>query len=225
MTHPHSVSLVIPVREPSSAKSRLVTHNSTVTAAQREALAAAIALDTVEAARAARSVGELIVVGALREGLPGVRVIDDPGAGLVAAIEAGLAEVDPALATTRAVLLGDVPALGADDLDATIDTALEVFAGTGEYRDSAATRAFVPDSLESGTTFVIAAPGVPHDLRFGPNSSTRHRAAGYRELALSTSAAVRRDVDTLDELLQLQRLHDLGALTLGHRTRAALDAL
>jgi len=54
VTHPHSVSLVIPVREPSSAKSRLVTHNSTVTPAQREALAAAIALDTVEAARAAR---------------------------------------------------------------------------------------------------------------------------------------------------------------------------
>ncbi|MFL0713328.1 MAG: NTP transferase domain-containing protein [Microcella pacifica] len=83
-------------------------------AAERAALASAIALDTVEAARAARAVGELVVVGGLPEQLPGVRVIDDPGGGLLAAVQAGLAVLDADLPT--AVLLGDLPALQPDEL-------------------------------------------------------------------------------------------------------------
>ena len=187
-----------------------------VSAAQREQLAAAIALDTVQAARAATRVGELVVVGSLRESIPGVNLIDDPGRGLVAAVEAGLAAVDPDLTSARAVLLGDVPALAPHDLDAALELGLAV-ATPG--------RAFVADAAGSGTTLVIAAPGEAHALRFGADSARLHREAGYQELAIASGSPLRRDVDTVDDLLELARLHDAGELTLGSRTRAALDNL
>lgn len=211
---PPGVALVIPVRDASSAKSRLLAPGSTLSDAQRESLAAAISLDTVQAARAATLVSELVVVGSLRESIPGVRVVNDPGLGLVAAIEAALADVDPELAVGRAVLLGDLPALEPRALDAAVRLALD-----------SSGRACVPDAAGTGTTFVIAPAGEPHTLRFGADSAQLHRAEGYRALPIPADSPLRRDVDTVDDLLELARLHHAGALTLGPRTLAALAAL
>lgn len=180
------VSLVIPVRDPTSAKSRLAADDTADADARRASLAAAIALDTVTAARAARQVGELIVVGSLAEPVPGVRVVADPGYGLLVAIAAGLAEADPAART--AVLLGDLPALQPAELDAALIAASEHH------------WAFVPDAEGVGTTLVVAMQGLPHSLRFGSGSAHQHRAAGYVELSVPASAGLRRDVDTLAQL-------------------------
>ena len=91
---PSRVSLIIPVRDPATAKTRLATGDDPATDARRAALAAAIALDTVSAARAAREVGELIVVGSLAAPIDGVQLVDDPGFGLLVAVGAGLAAAD-----------------------------------------------------------------------------------------------------------------------------------
>lgn len=199
------VSLVIPVRDAANAKSRLAAEGGAVADARRASLAAAIALDTVSAARGAREVGELIVVGSLTAAVDGVRVVDDPGLGLLVAIGAGLAAADPAMPT--AVLLGDLPALQPQDLDAALVAASEHH------------WAFVPDAEGDGTTLVVAAAGLPHSLRFGVDSAEQHRDAGYIELAVPEHSGLRRDVDTLE---QLAALADQGALLLGPRTTALL---
>ena len=202
------VSLVIPVRDAASAKSRLAAGGGAAADARRASLAVAIALDTVSAARAAREVGELIVVGSLPAPVDGVRVVDDPGFGLLVAIGAGLAAADPTAPT--AVLLGDLPALQPQDLDAALVAASEHH------------WAFVPDAEGSGTTLVVAAVGLPHSLRFGADSAEEHRDAGYVELDVAPRSGLRCDVDTLAQLTALAALADAGAVLLGPRTRALL---
>lgn len=192
------VALVIPVRGGERGKSRL-----DVEQARRSALAAAFALDTVAAARAASLVGDLVVVGALAEPLDGVRVVADAGDGVLAAIAAGLAAL-PAGAPT-AVLLGDLPALRPVELDAALTEAARH------------ERAFVPDAEGSGTALIVARAGVLHAPAFGPDSAARHRAAGYVELSLPAESGLRRDVDTLEQL------RAAASLVLGPRTRALLD--
>ncbi|WAB83821.1 2-phospho-L-lactate guanylyltransferase [Microcella daejeonensis] len=197
------VSLVIPVRGGGQGKSRLA-----VAEERRARIAEAIALDTVLAARACAAVGELIVVGALPEPVAGVRVVPDPGFGLLVAIGAGLAICDADAPT--AVLLGDLPALHPADLESALLAASEH------------SWAFVPDAEGSGTALVVAAAGLPHSLRFGPGSAEAHAEAGYVDLTAGlagpplTLTTLRRDVDTLDDLEAAR------ALGLGARTTAAL---
>lgn len=205
---PSRVSLVIPVRDPASAKSRLAVGDDPAAHARRAALAAAIALDTVTAARAAREVGEVIVVGTLASALEGVQVLDDPGYGLLVAVGAGLAAADPAAPT--AVLLGDLPALQPADLDAALVAASEHH------------WAFVPDAEGTGTTLVTAAAGLPHALRFGEGSAEQHRDAGYVELDVPERSGLRRDIDTPAQLAALAELAAAGAVLLGSRTSALL---
>lgn len=202
------VSLVIPVRDPASAKSRLAVGDDPAAHARRAALAAAIALDTVTAARAAREVGEVIVVGTLAEQVDGVHVLADPGFGLLVAVGAGVAAADPAAPT--AVLLGDLPALQPADLDAALVSASEHH------------WAFVPDAEGTGTTLVTAAAGLPHALRFGEGSAEQHRDAGYVELDVPERSGLRRDVDTPAQLTALAELAAAGAVLLGPRTAALL---
>lgn len=205
---PSRVSLVIPVRDPASAKSRLAVGDDPAAHARRAALAAAIALDTVTAARAAREVGEVIVVGTLAEQVDGVHVLADPGFGLLVAVGAGIAAADPAAPT--AVLLGDLPALQPADLDAALVAASEHH------------WAFVPDAEGTGTTLVTAAAGLPHALRFGEGSAEQHRDAGYVELDVPERSGLRRDIDTPAQLAALAELAAAGAVLLGPRTAALL---
>lgn len=205
---PSRVSLVIPVRDPASAKSRLAAGDDPAAQQRRAALAAAIALDTVTAARRAREVGEVIVVGVLASPIDGVLLLDDPGFGLLVAVGAGLAAADPAVPT--AVLLGDLPALQPADLDAALVAASEHH------------WAFVPDADGTGTTLVTAAAGLPHALRFGDGSAEQHRDAGYVELDVPEHSGLRRDVDTPAQLAELAALAAAGAVLLGPRTAALL---
>jgi 2-phospho-L-lactate guanylyltransferase len=205
---PARASLVIPVRPALSAKVRLAVDTSAEAQERRVALAAAIALDTVEAARRSPSVGELFVVGSLAEPVDGVQVVTDPGFGLLVAISEGLARCNAAAPT--AVLLGDLPALQPADLDAAL-------LGASEHH-----WAFVPDVEGAGTTLVVAQEGLPHSLRFGDDSAEQHGRSGYAELEVAQTSGLRRDVDTLAQLDDLARLDELGIVRLGPRTRALL---
>jgi 2-phospho-L-lactate/phosphoenolpyruvate guanylyltransferase len=195
------VGLVIPVRGGGLGKSRL-----DVDPARRRALATAFAGDTVEAARAAALVGDLIVVGELEETPTGVRVIPDPEEGLLAAVAAGLALLARMSPGPAAVLLGDLPSLGSRDLDHAL-----VAAASHE-------RAFVPDAEGSGTVLIVARSATGHAAAFGADSAARHRAAGYVELSVPVDSGLRRDVDTIDQL-RAAAAHGLGA-----RTAALLES-
>ncbi|MGR0218487.1 2-phospho-L-lactate guanylyltransferase [Agromyces sp. ZXT2-6] len=207
-------TVVVPVKSLSGAKTRLAPELS---AAERAALARAFALDTIDAALAASSVARVVVVSdepaielALRE-TPGVEVVPEVGPrGLSAAIAHGIA-VALTGSPPVAVLLGDVPAMRAADLDAALEAAARH------------PLAFVPDADGTGTTLATARAGEPLTAHFGADSAVRHAGAGFADLVLEVPAAIapglRRDVDTAAEL------REAVALGVGPRTAAVVRTL
>lgn len=172
--------IVVPVR--GGGKSRL-EHP------QRDELARAMALDTIEAALA---VAKVIVVTdeTMRADVVslGARAVLDPGQGLNAAIEFALAGVSTG--STRSVLLGDVPGLDSAELAEALEAA------------SAHDRAFVADADGTGTVLLVA-KGT-HALRFGFNSRQAHLDEGYFEL-VDPWPTLRRDIDLPEHLAALTR--------------------
>jgi 2-phospho-L-lactate guanylyltransferase len=212
-------TVVVPVKSLSGAKTRLAPELS---AGERAALARAFALDTIEAARGARAVARVVVVSdepaielALRE-VPRVEVVPELGPrGLAAAIAHGIAVAGAGRwsrsGSPVAVLLGDLPAMRAGDLDAALEAAARH------------PLAFVPDAEGTGTTLATARGGVPFDAHFGQDSAARHGAAGFADLVAehpgSIGPGLRRDVDTAAEL------REAVALGVGARTSAVLRTL
>ncbi|WP_347754197.1 2-phospho-L-lactate guanylyltransferase [Agrococcus sp. ProA11] len=191
-------SIVIPVKG-SVGKSRLDAGDA------RAALAVAFARDTIAAACASASVDRVVVVTGdpdVTRDLAGIEVVDDPAHGLHAAIQAGVATLAPEQPT--AVMLGDLPALTPEALDAALELAA---------REQ---RSYVPDAIATGTTLLAALR--PDALRphFGPGSAELHRRAGHIELAVPPDSGLRVDVD---ELADLHIAIDLGV---GEHTEAVL---
>lgn len=180
--------LVIPVKDASTAKSRLQAPAPLA----RSALARAVARDTVEAA--CEAVGPACVtvvtsdevVAAASTGL-GAGVVADPGRGLNDAVASGWDRPTSAGGGRLgwAALLGDLPALTADDLS----EALRVCAGHRQ--------AVVPDAEGTGTVLLTSTVSPPSP-RFGTGSAGRH-AADATVLALDLPR-LRRDVDTVEDL-------------------------
>lgn len=195
-------TVVVPLKPAAIGKTRLRDGG--------EQLVRAIGLDTVAAASATASVGRVIVVtadaatAAAAAGLPGVEVVPEPTpSGLNAAIAAGIAAAGP---SPRAALLGDLPALRPEDLDAALIAAASV--------DSAV----VPDAEGTGSTLVAAGAGIAWQSAFGAGSFARHIALGCVPLDIPATSTLRRDVDTAEQLA------DAATLGLGPRTNALLAA-
>lgn len=206
--------LVVPVQRAERAKTRLVAPEGV----SRPGLARAIAADTLTAVCRALPPRDVLVVtsdpasAALGHDL-GARVVPDPGAGLDAAVRAGLEqaqqgeEAHPAGRTTDvggpegwAVLLGDLPCLRPDDLLHALDVCARH------------ERAVVPDADGTGTV-LLTAVGDPPVPEFGPGSAARHGSTSVvLDLALPR---LRRDVDTTGDLRE--------AVALGVGDRTALE--
>jgi 2-phospho-L-lactate/phosphoenolpyruvate guanylyltransferase len=207
---PLTWSLVIPVKVLSLAKSRLAG----LADADREALALAMAADTIAAAMTCPLVGAVIVVSddpevtAQALALGAEVMADHPAAGLNQALIAGAqyaARRWPG--SGLAAMTADLPALSAGELEIALNAA------------SAATQAFVADAAGTGTTLYTAGPGTPFSPMFGPQSRRRHRQAGATELTVPALAGLRRDVDTLADL------RSAAGIGLGLRSAAVEAAL
>jgi 2-phospho-L-lactate guanylyltransferase len=212
-----TVDLVVPVKPLTKAKSRLrgAADGGIGEPRAHARLAMALLRDTIEAVRAARAVRHLLVVSsdpvvAAELGVFGIDVAPDgPVPGLNPAYERGAAllrQRDPAAAV--GALQADLPALRPDELDDAIGAALALFA-------AGARRAFVADAEGTGTTFLLAAPGVALAPLFGVGSAGRHEQSGAHPLAGEWSG-LRRDVDTAADL------REAAALGLGEHTSCAL---
>lgn len=195
--------VVLPVKHASDAKTRL----RPPTGVSRTDLARAMARDTLTAVCAVLPPDQVVVVtsdDAARDAAVrlGACVLHDPGQGLNAAVRAGLAVCranDPV-----AVLLGDLPALLPQDLDAALQACARH------------TRAVVPDRAGTGTVLLTSTGGAPLEPAFGAGSATRHaRTATVLELDLPR---LRQDVD---DAADLDRAVALG---LGSATSAVLRA-
>lgn len=187
---PAAWTVVIPVKATPAAKSRLAP---SVPRDARAVLARAFALDTIAAAVGTRSVGRVLVVGDDPSLAGDAEFVPEPGGegvqrGLLPAIRHGIALARADASGAVAVLLGDLPALRSEELEAAL---------------AAAARhplAFVRDADGTGSTLATASPGVPFEPRFGPESAALHAAAGFVELAASDLPGLTRDVDTVDGL-------------------------
>jgi len=203
--------VVLPVKHARHGKRRLHGELGDRSAADRSALARAIATDALTAARACPLVRSLVVVTAdpviaRLAASAGDEVIGGDDQGLDAAVLAGLARAArlwPELG--RAVLLADVPAMRPQDLERALSAA------------AAHARSFVPDREGAGTVLLAARRGVEPRPAFGSGSAARHERLGAVRLDLDLPR-LRRDVDTAEDL------REAAALGLGPATRAALDA-
>jgi 2-phospho-L-lactate guanylyltransferase len=200
-------TVVIPVKVLALAKSRL----SGLADTDREAMALAMAGDTILAAVACPAVADVIVVSddpAVRteaEAAGASVIADHLRAGLNQALVAGARHaVSRWPGRGLAALTADLPALSAGQLDAALTAA------------AAVTQAFVADAGGSGTTLYTARPGAAFRPLFGPRSRRRHRQAGAVELDLPGIDGLKRDVDTLADLREAE-LVGLGSRTLSVR--------
>lgn len=200
--------LVVPVKGGAGAKSRL----HPPAGVDRMELALAIATDCLAACCAALPPGHVVVVTADPEvrGVAqryGAALADDPGAGLNAAVVAGVARAmagEPR-SVPVAVLLGDLPALTPSDLAVALDVAARH------------ELAVVPDRSGTGTALLTALDGSRILPQFGPSSAQRHEAAGHHRLDLDLPR-LRTDVDDDADLAAAVRRG------LGRATRMVLDA-
>lgn len=174
-------------------------------------LVLAMAQDTVAAALASSEVAGVLVVTddpLVRRATAelGAQVAEDaPAAGLNAALTHGAAVVGGH--RWRAALAADLPALRPAELGAALRVAT-----ADPHR-----RAFVADWAGTGTTLLVAPPGVALGPRFGPGSAAAHAASGARRLDRDGDRpwpSLCRDVDTPADLAQAGRL-GLGPYTAG----------
>jgi 2-phospho-L-lactate guanylyltransferase len=199
-------TLVLPVKGGPSAKSRL---------GARPEVAAAIALDCLDAVLGCRAVERVLVVTshpptrAAARAL-GAHVVPEArrAAGLVPAIMAGVRVAALACAGPTAVLLADLPALRPEDLAAALAAVDERL-----REDPASPMCAVPDAEGSGTVLLGARTPADLDPAFGPDSLAEHVRRGATRLDLELPR-LRRDVDTRADLD--------AALALGVGPRSAL---
>lgn len=205
------VTAVMPIKSWDRAKSRLHRDYEI-----RRVLAKAISQDTLASVMPCSRISQIIVVTdddsvrAYASAL-GLDVIEEPAPqstdNLAAAIQTGIdwcLQYRPGHPVV--VVPSDLPALKARDLTEVLELA-------DGHRNS-----FVPDTSGLGTTLCMAAVPVHLRHRYGPDSARLHRESGVFELS-GINARVRRDVDTMSDLLQARQLG------LGPNTRIALDSL
>lgn len=198
-------SVLVPVKRLERAKTRLAVGD-----VARPALALAMALDTVAAAKAAVSVVEVVVITDDDDAAKGVEalgarvVADVPDAGLNPALAHGATTAQMPL---LAALSSDLPALRAADLDAVLGLARR-------HRV-----AVVSDLAGTGTTVLTATVPAAFVPAFGEGSLAAHCAAGAVDLSDAAATSVRQDVDTVEELRRA------ATLSVGPRTAAVLEEL
>lgn len=210
MTTPLRWSVVVPVKRPELAKTRLADAVGEL----RPQFARAFAADTVEAALSCSAVQRVIVVtdddeaASQARGLGASVVADAPDAGLNAALTHGAGEARAASPDAAvAALSADLAALRSAELE------LVLTAASGQPES------FVADAAGIGTTLYAAGPGIAFSPRFGGRSRAAHRLGGAVELDLAGIPSVRRDIDTAVDLWDADRLG------LGPRTTALLARL
>lgn len=201
---------MLPIKEAQRAKTRL----HPPAPLSRPDLARAVAHDTLEAVCAAVPAHDVLVVSsdpsarAAARAL-GAAVLHDPGAGLNAAVRAGLkalagSDGSAGDASAVAVLLADLPALRPADLLAALASC------------AAHDRAVVPDADGTGTVLLTATHGSVLEPSFGTGSAARHGEHATRlDLDLPR---LRCDVDDVESLAAAARLG------VGRHTAAVLAA-
>ncbi len=197
--------LIIPVKPPHQAKSRL---SEVLGEDQRAALAGAMLRHVLSVAQAARGVDQIALLGPSRLGTSvDIPLIADPGTGLNPAIAFAFGHVAAHGADRMIVLFADLPLLGRDDV--------ERLTSENVMGASAGAIIIAPDRHGTGTNALSlplpAAKGFT--FAFGTDSFAQHRAeAGRLGLRIDEvhSPGLARDVDVPDDLADARAIIDSG---------------
>ena len=188
-------AVVVPVKGGPLAKSRLHLPRDA-----RAALADAFARDTVDALAAGMPGAAVLVVTPDAEVArwvtgAGHAVVADPGSGLDSAVAAGVGAALGLGALRVAVVLGDHPALRAEEVGAALAAAGDLLASV------------VPDAEDSGTALLTLPATSAGAVRtaFGPGSAAAHERLGHVRLDLDLPG-LRVDVDDAASLAAAVRL-------------------
>ena len=189
-------AVLVPVKRPAVAKSRL---GGLGDAARRE-LANAFAADTVASALACAMVARVLVVTddhVLARALSdaGADVMPDGASDLNSTLVQAAAEMhrrDPAV--RLAAVCADLPALRPEELARALDAA------------APDRMSFVSDEERFGTTTVVAPTLEAFRPAFGPGSRLRHLEDGAHEIDAVDVPGLRRDVDDPSDLAAALRL-------------------
>jgi 2-phospho-L-lactate/phosphoenolpyruvate guanylyltransferase len=205
----HRYAVLVPVKPPAVAKSRLAPLGDDV----RRDLASAFAMDTVAALLSCGTVARVLVVTddhVLARAMSdlGADVVPDGTSDLNGSLVQAAAEMhrrDPDL--RLAVVCADLPALR----PAEVTSALTAATATG--------MSFVADADRAGTTVVMASGIEEFRPAFGEGSRRRHLDGGAHEVDVVDVPSVRRDVDDPHDLA------DAMALGVGPRTSLVATGL
>ncbi len=195
-------ALLVPIKPLVHAKSRL----GSARAERRSALMRAFAQDALAAAVRSDSVARVYVVtDEPGFDVDGVLRLPDEGDGDLnrALVHAAVRARLEAPADGVAAICADLPSLVPDELTTALGSGLSP-------------RWFVADTSGSGTTLLVAGPGVDLDPHFGPESARRHEESGAVPVRADIPT-LRRDVDTDDDLVEAV------TLGVGQHTRTALE--
>ncbi|MDA8372012.1 MAG: 2-phospho-L-lactate guanylyltransferase [Nocardiopsaceae bacterium] len=184
-------SLVVPVKRLTNAKSRLAEFAGPL----RSDLALAMASDTVMAAVNCPGV---TAVFAVTDDPRAAEILGDLGAHIVGG-EPGTG-LNPALMHGASVAARRCPAQGICALSADLPALRpgelgQLLADAAQHE-----QAFLADAAGIGTTLYTAAPGARFAPAFEGASRLQHLEGGAVELAGAAAPALRRDVDTPDDL-------------------------
>ena len=183
-------AIVVPVKEPAQAKSRL---RPVLDERQRRGLVAAMLGDVLRAVPADPDRCRVFVVATAQVEVPrGVTRITEPASrGYNAAIDMALA--DPAVRRARSMLVlpADLPLVTSEDIDLLIAAA------------PVPGMRIAPDRDGDGTNALLLSPPGLVATGFGPESSARHRASG-EAAGVSVETVIRPglafDIDTPQDL-------------------------
>ncbi len=181
---------VIPVKASAESKTRLA---GVLDPDERQALVGTMLGGVVDAARAARSIDRVCLVGPSRIGLPEeIRLLHDPGQGLNAAVQSALAEVLDEDVDRLVIIAADLPQVTAQDID------LLAAAPAGAV-------AIGPDRHETGTNALsLPLPAARHfRFAYGTDSFARHKAEAERNglgLEIVLSRGLGHDIDEPEDL-------------------------
>lgn len=184
------VHAVVAVKGLDRGKYRLA---GALTETQRHLLITTMLGDVIEALRATQGIASVYVLSGDRAVLPdNVEHIDDPGAGLNAAVSHAARVVSTAGGKSMLVLSADLPFVTADDIGALLAAAKDHDA------------VIAPDARHTGTNALLLAP--PHLIvpQFGEQSFTAHVRAVRsiaRTLKIVARPGLARDIDVPADLL------------------------
>lgn len=181
---------IVPAKRLKDAKTRL----------GREDLALPFLTDVINALKGSELISSVTVVSAdpticeLAEQLDCRVVVEHNREGLLAAIDLGINHLDAMDKENVVVVLGDLPCLLAEHV--------ELFVNQGREHESA----FLSDAEGTGSTMWMRTNSLSPTPHFGPRSRAMHRQSSAYEVTHQDLAGARRDVDTLVNLWDAERI-------------------